>query len=145
MCGRFTLTKPANILKEFFPLLDFGDVAPRYNIAPSQQVLAVRHLPQCARPEAASFRWGLVPHWADDLKIGYSLINARSEPANRPSGPPFASAAASSSPMASTSGKSSKAESSRITFGDVTASPSPSPACGSAGTKTRSLWNRVRF
>jgi len=81
MCGRFTLTKSAKILKEFFPLLDFGDVALRYNIAPSQQVLAVRHLPQCARPEAARFRWGLVPHWADDLKIGYSLINARSETA----------------------------------------------------------------
>jgi len=81
MCGRFTLTKPAKILKEFLPLLDLPELQPRYNIAPSQQILAVRHLPQCARPEAASFRWGLVPHWADDLKIGYSLINARSETA----------------------------------------------------------------
>jgi putative SOS response-associated peptidase YedK len=81
MCGRFTLTSSRQVLKEFFPLLDLVEVKPRYNIAPSQQIVAVRHLPQCARPEAANLRWGLVPHWADDLKIGYSLINARSETA----------------------------------------------------------------
>jgi putative SOS response-associated peptidase YedK len=81
MCGRFTLTSPRKVLKEFLPLLDLPELQPRYNIAPTQPVLAVRQLPQSARPEAVNLRWGLVPHWADDLKIGYSLINARSETA----------------------------------------------------------------
>jgi putative SOS response-associated peptidase YedK len=44
-------------------------------------VLAVRHLPQAARPEFVNLRWELIPHWADDPKIGYSLINARAETA----------------------------------------------------------------
>jgi putative SOS response-associated peptidase YedK len=43
--------------------------------------MAIRHLPQHARPEVATLRWGLVPQWADDIKIGYRLINARSETA----------------------------------------------------------------
>jgi len=81
MCGRFTLTSSAKVLKDFFPLLDMPEIQPRYNIAPTQPVLAVRHLPQHPRPEIATLRWGLVPHWADDIKIGYSLINARSETA----------------------------------------------------------------
>jgi putative SOS response-associated peptidase YedK len=81
MCGRFTLTSSAKILKEFFPLLDIAEAQPRYNIAPTQPVIAVRHLPQHAGPEVAALRWGLVPHWADDIKIGYRLINARSETA----------------------------------------------------------------
>src|SRR5262249_35048590 len=53
----------------------------RYNVAPTQTVLAVRQLPQAARPEFVQLRWGLIPSWADDPKIGYSLINARSETA----------------------------------------------------------------
>jgi putative SOS response-associated peptidase YedK len=81
MCGRFTLTSPRKVLNEFLPLLDIPEVQPRYNIAPTQPVLAVRQLPQDARPEIATLRWGLVPYWADDIKIGYSLINARSETA----------------------------------------------------------------
>jgi hypothetical protein len=43
--------------------------------------MAIRHVPQHALPEIAALRWGLVPHWADDVKIGYRLINARSETA----------------------------------------------------------------
>jgi putative SOS response-associated peptidase YedK len=41
MCGRFTLTSPRKVLNEFFPLLDIPEVQPRYNIAPTQPVLAV--------------------------------------------------------------------------------------------------------
>jgi putative SOS response-associated peptidase YedK len=81
MCGRFTLTAPAEVLKDLFPLFDMPDLQPRYNIAPTQPVVAVRHLPQAARPEFVRLRWGLVPHWADDLKIGYRLINARADSA----------------------------------------------------------------
>jgi putative SOS response-associated peptidase YedK len=45
MCGRFTLRASANALKQLFPLFDGPALEPRYNIAPTQTVLAVRHLP----------------------------------------------------------------------------------------------------
>lgn len=50
---------------------------PRYNIAPTQSHPIIR-LSESGR-ECALARWGLVPSWAEDLKIGYSLINARAE------------------------------------------------------------------
>jgi putative SOS response-associated peptidase YedK len=81
MCGRFTLAASPHALKQLSPLFDQEALEPRYNIAPTQTVLAVRHLPQAARPEFVNLRWGLIPHWADDPKIGYSLINARAETA----------------------------------------------------------------
>ena len=81
MCGRFTLRASAQALKEQFPLFDQAELEPRYNIAPTQQVLAVRQLPQAARPEFVQLRWGLIPHWADDPKVGYRMINARAETA----------------------------------------------------------------
>src|SRR5262245_34684150 len=81
MCGRFTLAASANALQKLFPLFDEPAPEPRYNIAPTQMVLAVRHLPQSPRPQFVSLRWGLIPHWAEDPKIGYSMINARSETA----------------------------------------------------------------
>ena len=81
MCGRFTLRASAQALKEQFPLFDQAELAPRYNIAPTQLVLAVRQLAQAARPEFVQLRWGLIPHWADDPKVGYRMINARAETA----------------------------------------------------------------
>ena len=79
MCGRFTLRTPATVLIEQFGLstgLDaLDDLKPRYNIAPSQQVLAVRESEGHRVP--VWLRWGLIPSWADDAKIGYKLINAR--------------------------------------------------------------------
>lgn len=82
MCGRFTLRTPGTVLIEQFGLgigLDALDgLKPRYNIAPSQQVLAIRDVMPGKR-EPVWFRWGLVPSWADDPKIGYKLINARAD------------------------------------------------------------------
>src|SRR5947207_1224429 len=82
MCGRFTLRTPLTVLAQQF-LFELGDlpaetqVSPRYNIAPTQIVVAV-----CAgtsKRELALFRWRLIPSWAKDAKITSSLINARSE------------------------------------------------------------------
>jgi putative SOS response-associated peptidase YedK len=81
MCGRFTLTDPREALSHLFPLLDFPDVPPNYNVAPTQAVLAVRVPAGRDRPEPALLRWGLVPSWADDPAIGNRLINARAETA----------------------------------------------------------------
>jgi putative SOS response-associated peptidase YedK len=78
MCGRFTLTATPEALVKLFPSLFEGlELAPSYNVAPTQNVLAVRLRPGAKEPEAVQLRWGLVPSWANDLKIGYRMINAR--------------------------------------------------------------------
>ncbi len=53
----------------------------RFNIAPSQQVLAIREQPGSQQRELVALEWGLVPFWADDPEIGIRTINARSETA----------------------------------------------------------------
>src|SRR5260370_28423710 len=80
MCGRFTLKASPVELTNLFGLADLPPTEPRYNIAPTQTVFAVRVNPAGNR-EAALLRWGLIPSWADDPKIGYRMINARSETA----------------------------------------------------------------
>lgn len=80
MCGRFNLRTPTHQLVEIFDLVrvpDAADLAPRYNIAPTQPVAAIRQT-DLGR-ELALLRWGLIPPWADDPKIGNRMINARAE------------------------------------------------------------------
>ncbi len=77
MCGRFTLNLDLHELREAFP--DYAvpeDFIPRYNIAPTQPVAVI---PNDGRSSARFFRWGLIPPWASDPKIGNRLINARAE------------------------------------------------------------------
>jgi putative SOS response-associated peptidase YedK len=82
VCGRFSLDIPAEKLAEFFALLEEPRLEARFNIAPSQPVLAVLEDRGTRRRTARHFRWGLVPFWAKDPKIGYRMINARSEAAS---------------------------------------------------------------
>jgi putative SOS response-associated peptidase YedK len=84
MCGRFTLRQPLTRLAEQFQFdLDSarvqlpGQLPLRYNIAPSQEVLAVRL--EEGKRQLVQLRWGLIPSWAKDPKIGYSMINARAD------------------------------------------------------------------
>jgi putative SOS response-associated peptidase YedK len=91
MCGRFTLTDPDQDLAAQFSLPEIPEMVPRYNIAPTQQVAAVRvvAMPDSAEAartaatgdarELAMLQWGLIPFWAKDPKIGARMINARSE------------------------------------------------------------------
>ena len=78
MCGRFTLTADQDSFEDRFSLtrFDLGWV-PSFNIAPTQEVLTVTNDGSENRPEL--MRWGLVPSWAKDPKIGNRMINARSE------------------------------------------------------------------
>ena len=79
MCGRYTLTADAESIQLAFNLdtVD-GWLEPRFNIAPSQQVAVITN----RDPGRLSFmKWGLVPSWAKDPKIGNRMINARSETA----------------------------------------------------------------
>jgi putative SOS response-associated peptidase YedK len=55
------------------------DLSPRYNIAPSQSIAAIRVAPEARQREFVRLHWGLIPPWAKDRKIGYSTINARAE------------------------------------------------------------------
>ena len=78
MCGRFALEVHIQLkLYEDFEISNIPPTTPRYNVAPSQQVLAVREVD--GQREAAEFRWGLIPGWAKDMTIGYKMINARAE------------------------------------------------------------------
>ena len=82
MCGRFTLTADMNILQESFPWLNIPEgLRPRYNIAPTQPIAAVRISRDTKRRELTHFHWGLIPSWAKDPTIGSRMINARSETA----------------------------------------------------------------
>ena len=77
MCGRFTLRLSPSELAEIFRLLREPDVRPRYNIAPTQPVAVIRAEGKFRDPSL--MRWGLIPFWAKDDKIGSRLINARAE------------------------------------------------------------------
>lgn len=79
MCGRFTLHSNLNLILQQFALDDAPDLTPRYNVAPTQDVPIVRATAEGR--ELAMVRWGLIPSWAKDEKIGNRLLNARSETA----------------------------------------------------------------
>ena len=79
MCGRYTLTAPGDAIVEAFDLQGDLEVAPRYNIAPTQEVAAVRVEKPAAERALVHLKWGLVPRWAEDPSIGNRMINARSE------------------------------------------------------------------
>jgi putative SOS response-associated peptidase YedK len=77
MCGRFTLTVNPADLQDAFSNYSFpARFAPRFNIAPTQPILAI---PNDDKLRADFFTWGLIPMWAKDPEIGNRLINARGE------------------------------------------------------------------
>ena len=78
MCGRFAFYSPTEAAAALFGVEGSVDVEPRYNIAPTQYVAAVRASADEQR-ELVMLRWGLVPFWAKDPSIGNRMINARAE------------------------------------------------------------------
>lgn len=79
MCGRFGLDAPTSKIKAQFHLDALDEIEPRYNIPPSSDVLCVSHISGEEINHAFWARWGLIPFWANDKKIGNSLANARAE------------------------------------------------------------------
>ena len=103
MCGRYTLTQRdtdriaerfqtrlEDLLSERVAKLEAEGADPadatkyppgmaRFNVAPSQEVLTVITDRESGERDARLMRWGLIPNWAKDTKIGYKMINARSE------------------------------------------------------------------
>lgn len=79
MCGRFTLTTPGEVLAEVFGLDEPPELAPRYNIAPTQAIAVIRRVPAGAPMSLTLMRWGLIPAWQREPRQGAPLINARAE------------------------------------------------------------------
>lgn len=77
MCGRYTLITDIQELEERFSFKGADlSMLPNFNVAPTQNVLTVTHNDE---NQAQLMRWGLIPSWAKDAKIGNRMINARSE------------------------------------------------------------------
>ena len=77
MCGRFVLTADGELIQQQFDLQFTPEgITARYNIAPGQPIAVITN----SDPANLTFhRWGLIPSWAKDAKIGNRLINARAE------------------------------------------------------------------
>ena len=86
MCGRYVIDEDGNVIAFIYgvPKSREIDIKRRYNIAPTTKVPVIRQDDEGRRIDL--LRWGLIPFWAKDAKIGYSLINARGETvADKPS------------------------------------------------------------
>ena len=78
MCGRFVQYSNAQVYASAFAVETLFEARPRYNLAPTQAVLAVRTGESGVR-ELTPLRWGLVPSWSKGPDNRYSMINARAE------------------------------------------------------------------
>lgn len=83
MCGRFALMTPTEMLVKLFDVPETAVESlppsiPRYNIAPTQPVVAIR-LDENGERDLTFFHWGLIPSWSKDIQMGSRMINARSE------------------------------------------------------------------
>lgn len=80
MCGRFLASRsPEEVARWFSTKGPLPNSRARYNAAPTQHLLVVRFNPETRERTLNPLRWGLVPFWAKDTKLGYSLINAKCE------------------------------------------------------------------
>ena len=75
MCGRYTLARQLKLFGDDIKIPNFSE---RYNIAPSQEVAVIPNTSISDR-QVEFYRWGLIPSWSKDPKIGNKMINARSE------------------------------------------------------------------
>lgn len=82
VCGRSSLTKTEKELEKRFQATFYSEELerynplPNYNVAPSHMMPVIAHMD---RDHFSPMRWGLIPFWAKDMKIGYKMINARVE------------------------------------------------------------------
>jgi putative SOS response-associated peptidase YedK len=80
MCGRFVITSAAEAIAKWFGTKNpLPNIRPRYNAAPTQSVPVVLRDGEDGSRHLETLRWGLIPFWAKDPKIGYTMINAKAE------------------------------------------------------------------
>ncbi len=77
MCGRYSFSQHPEKTIPIFKVQESTDFYPRYNIAPSQTAPVIINVDGTRVLDL--YRWGLIPSWAKDRKIGYKMINARCE------------------------------------------------------------------
>ena len=86
MCGRSSLTKTEKELEERFNSTFYSEDLERYNPLPNFNVAPTHIMPVISDQDPGHFkpmRWGLIPYWAKDIKVGYKMINARIESVNQ--------------------------------------------------------------
>jgi putative SOS response-associated peptidase YedK len=82
VCGRYKLSRRKQVVEEHFDSVSGEeDWTPRFNIAPTQPVPAIRQNPKEPIRQLSLMRWGLIPSWAKDSSGAASMINARAETA----------------------------------------------------------------
>jgi putative SOS response-associated peptidase YedK len=151
MCRRFARRSTREVLAEWFgvDLEDAPPFAPSYNVAPQSVQPVVRLGRDDSKPEFALLRWGLVPFWAKDAKIGYSTINARSEEVA--SKPAFRDALHKRRCLVPADAfyeweRSDPKNKRPFAFALKSGEPMHSPDSGKAGVRKKaSRWNRSRF
>jgi putative SOS response-associated peptidase YedK len=80
MCGRFASQIPADLIRQLFRTSgSVPNLAPSWNVAPTQDAMVIRRHPETGERRLDLLRWGLVPSWTKDLKGPRKPINARSE------------------------------------------------------------------
>jgi putative SOS response-associated peptidase YedK len=82
MCGRARLSSDVSEIKLTFsvpPERPTPNIAPSWNVAPTDPLPIVHYDIKAGTRDLEVMRWGLIPYWAKDIKIGFSTINARAE------------------------------------------------------------------
>jgi len=82
MCGRARLSSDVSEIKVAFripPERPAPNFAPSWNVAPTDPLPVVGYDPKDHQRGLAVMRWGLVPFWAKDIKVGFANINAKAE------------------------------------------------------------------
>src|SRR5437899_3791697 len=82
MCGRVRLSSDVSEIKLVFsipPHRPTPNFPPSWNVAPTDSLPVVRHDTKAGERSLDMLRWGLVPFWAKDLKVGFANINAKAE------------------------------------------------------------------
>jgi len=82
MCGRARLSSDVSEIKLVFsipPHRPTPNIASSWNLAPTDPLPVVRYDPRARERSLDLMRWGLVPFWAKDIKVGFANINAKAE------------------------------------------------------------------
>jgi putative SOS response-associated peptidase YedK len=82
MCGRARLSSDVSEIKLAFsipPHRPTSNFPPSWNVAPTDQLPVVRYDTKAGERSLDLLRWGLVPYWAKDIKVGFANINAKAE------------------------------------------------------------------